>query len=113
MQARDGLFAHEIRAHGSYSSWVATHPYDREPWLTFRRKSNVYHTSRLRFAANWLGQSAVCHNNMLIVEMYPLHSTAVTGAMRPPAKIIDRFVWLPAAEIDTEYMFAFGRRWAA
>jgi hypothetical protein len=71
MQARDGRFAHEICAHGSYSSWVATHPYDREPWLSFRGKRNVYYTSRLRFTANWLGQSAVCHNDMLIFEMYP------------------------------------------
>jgi hypothetical protein len=31
--------------------------------------------------------------------------------MRPPAKIIDRFIWQPTGEIDTEYIFAFGRRW--
>jgi hypothetical protein len=110
MRSRHRVFACGVREYGSYSGCAATHPYDQEPWLSFRGGRNRYVTSRLRFAADWLSQS-LCHIELLIFEMCPWRSTAVTGPMRPPAEIIDWFVWQPAAEIDTEYVFAFGQRW--
>jgi hypothetical protein len=113
MQARTCMFAEEIRRAGSYSSWAATHPYDREPWWSFRGGRNTYFTSRLRFAANWLDDPSVTHNDMLIFELYPWHSTAVTAPIRPPGDVIDQFVWLPVSEIDTAYVFAFGKHWAS
>jgi hypothetical protein len=39
------------------------------------------------------------------------HLVHVVQVHRASAEIIDWFVWQPAAEIDTEYIFAFGRRW--
>jgi hypothetical protein len=111
MQARDGVFADEIRRLGSYSPWAVTHPYEREPWWAFRGGKNTYFTSRLAFTRNWLHDPAATHNDMLIFELFPWHSTAVTAPMRPPGGIIDRFVWQPVAEIDTRYVFAFGKHW--
>jgi hypothetical protein len=32
-QGRSGLFADEIRHHGTYSAWAATWPYLRDPWV--------------------------------------------------------------------------------
>jgi hypothetical protein len=112
MQARNGLFAEEIRQAGGYSAWAATHPYDREPWWSFRGGKNTYFTSRLAFTANWLQEPAVAHNDMLIFELYPWHSTAVTAPMQPPGQVIEQFVWQPVSEIDTSHVFAFGKHWA-
>jgi hypothetical protein len=48
---------------------------------------------------------------MLIFELFPWHSMAVTAPMRSPGDIIDRFAWRPVAEIDTRYVLAFGKHW--
>lgn len=112
MQSRDGVFADEIRHHGSYSAWAASQPYHRNPWWSFRSGPNVYFTSRLAFTAAWLGDPTVTFNDLLIFELYPWHSTAVTAPIQPPGAIIDRFVWQPVAEIATAHIFAFGKHWA-
>ena len=39
------------------------------------------------------------------------HSTGVTGSMRPPPDIVDRFVWQPLSEFAMPFVFAFGREW--
>lgn len=111
LQARDGTFATELRTHGSYSSWIRTHPYDRDPWLTHHGK-NRYYTNRLAFTRSWLEDPAADYNSILIFELYPWHSTQVTAPMQPPAAIVDRFVWRPLAEIDVQFVFAFGAPWA-
>jgi hypothetical protein len=33
-QARETIFADEIRGHGTYSEWASTGPYLRAPWTT-------------------------------------------------------------------------------
>lgn len=48
---------------------------------------------------------------MLLFELYPWHSTSVTAAIRPPAEIIDQFVWQPIAELPAQEVFAFGAPW--
>ncbi len=112
MQSRTGVFAEEIRQLGSYSAWAASQPYHREPWWSFRGGSNVYFTSRLAFTAAWLGDPAATFHDLLIFELYPWHSTAVTAPMQPPGVIIDEFVWRPVSEIATGHVFAFGKHWA-
>lgn len=107
LQARSGLFADEIRKAGSYSAWVRDHPYDNKTWLA-RHPPNIYFRSRLRFTRDWLQEQAVTYNAMLIFEMYPWHSTGITGPMRPPPEVIDTFVWQPIRETDVEHVFAFG-----
>lgn len=109
-QARDGIFAHEIRDHGSYSRWAATGPYLRPPWTT-TIGANRYQRARLTFTRRWLDEPDATHNDMLIVEMYPWHSTILNAGLRASADIIDRFVWQPIAELPTTHVFAFGRPW--
>ena len=43
-QGRSGLFADEIRHHGTYSAWAATWPYLRDPWVA-AMGPNRHHTS--------------------------------------------------------------------
>ncbi len=109
-QARDGIFADEIRQHGSYSAWMATGPYFRAPWTT-KIGPNRYYRSRLSFAQRWLDDPTATPTDLLIFEAYPWHSTAVTAPMRPPPDILDAFVWQPIAELPTQEVFAFGQPW--
>lgn len=111
-QSRTGIFAPEIRDEmGSYSAWARTYPYDREEWLS-RVGKNVFYLARLNFVRNWLQVRKSEHNDMLLFELYPWHSTAVTGPMRPPKDVIDAFVFQPLSEIAVDYVFAFGKPWA-
>jgi hypothetical protein len=109
-QARDGIFADEIRRYGSYSAWMATGPYFRAPWTT-EIGPNRYYLSRLGFAQRWLDDPTATQADLLIFEAYPWHSTAVTAPMRPPPDVVDAFVWQPIAELPTREVFAFGRPW--
>ena len=109
-QARVGIFADEIRRCGSFSAWMTTGPYLRVPW-TDEIGPNVYYRSRISFAARWLDDPMATHHDLLIFEAYPWHSTAVTAPLRPPADIIDTFVWQPIAELPIREVFAFGRPW--
>jgi hypothetical protein len=48
---------------------------------------------------------------MVMFELFPWHSTAVTGPIRPPAWVIDEFLWQPITELGVDHVFAFGRPW--
>jgi hypothetical protein len=109
-QARRGIFADEIRCYGSFSAWMGTGPYLRAPWTT-QIGPNVYYRSRISFAARWLDDPTITHHDLLIFEAYPWHSTGVTAPLRPPADVIDAFVWQPIAEFPAREVFAFGRPW--
>jgi len=109
LQARDGLFADEIRRRGAYSAWARTGPYLRRPWTDVG--PNVYFRSRVAFTRRWLEDPAATFEDMLIFEAYPWHSSRVTATIRPPADIVDQFVWQPIAELPTRDVFAFGRPW--
>ncbi|MGB2567115.1 anti-phage DNA glycosylase Brig1 [Micromonospora citrea] len=109
-QARDGIFAEEIKQFGSYSRWATTCPYDRTPWTDVMR-SNRYYRARLRFTRNWLQDADADHRDLLIFECYPWHSKSITAPLRPLPEIIDEFVWQPIAELPVEEVFAFGRPW--
>lgn len=112
LQARDGLISEQIRAAGTYSTWVRGHPYDGPGWLA-RYGPNRYYRQRVGFTRRWLRDPAATYNDMLIFELYLWHSTGVTGPMRPPADVIDQFIWQPIAEIRTSQVFAFGAPWKA
>jgi len=109
-QARDGLFAEEIRRYGGYSSWARTEPYLRPPW-TELAGPNPFSRERLTFTRRWLKDSTATSDDMLIFEAYPWHVTTATAAMCPPADIVEEFVWQPIAELPVQDVFAFGRAW--
>ena len=109
-QSRTGIFAEEIRRHGSYSAWAATGPYLRDPWNA-TMGPNRYWTARLALTRRWLGDPTASHRDLLIFEAYPWHSTKITASMRPPTEVIDEVVWQPIAELDVPVVFAFGRPW--
>jgi hypothetical protein len=112
MQDRGGLFADEIRATGPYSHWINTHPYDRDPWVALRGP-NKYYRDRLSFTRNWTRDPAASYGDLLMFELFPWHSTSITGAMRSPPDIVDQFVWQPLSELPIDPIFAFGRPWEA
>lgn len=108
-QGRSGLFADEIRHHGTYSAWAATWPYLRDPWVA-TIGTNPHHTSRLKFLGTWTGQPTLTADAMVSFELYPWHSTAVKGPMRPDPGIVREFVWQPVRELGAP-VFAFGKPW--
>ncbi|MFG2052844.1 hypothetical protein ACGFI9_02335 [Micromonospora sp. NPDC048930] len=111
-QARDGIFAKEIRQHGSYSRWATTCPYNRPPWtLPQEMGKNRYYQQRLEFTRRWLQDPSADHRDLLIFECYPWHSKAITAPLRPPPEVIEEFVWEPIAELPVQDVFAFGRPW--
>lgn len=109
-QARDGIFAHEIKQYGSYSRWAATGPYARSPW-TQEMGKNRYHRARVRFAQRWLDDPNADHRDVLIFECYPWHSESLTAPLMSPPDLIEEFVWQPIAELPVPEVFAFGRAW--
>ncbi len=104
-QSREGVFADEVRTHGSYSRWMTTGPYLRAPWTTVIGP-NRYQRARLAFARRWLDEPAATHHDMLIFEAYPWHSTLINASLRPPSRVIDEFVWQPIAELPVREVFA-------
>ena len=108
-QFRDGVFADEIRAAGSYSSWAGSWPYLRDPW-TAAKGSNRHHISRLRFLRIWHDDAKLDRAAMVGFELYPWHSTAITAVMRPDPAILRQWVWEPVAELGAP-VFAFGAPW--
>jgi hypothetical protein len=110
-QSRTGIFAEEIRESGSYSMWSATGPYVRPPW-TGKVGKNRYWRSRIAFTSRWLQDPGATVQDLLIFEAYPWHSRRLTAPIRPPADVMDRFVWQPIAELAVCNIFAFGGPWA-
>lgn len=110
-QGHDGLFAQEIRQRGSYSEWAASWPYLRDPWVA-TKGPNRFPRSRLRFLRDWTGEAGLAAEAMVTVEMYPWHSTAITGAMRPERAVdaIRRWVLDPVRALGAP-VFAFGSPW--
>lgn len=111
LQAVDGQFAHEIRAIGSYHAWAATAPYFGSTWLSARGRRNLYHEARLRFLRRFFEEPELSPPDMLVFELYPWHSTAVTSSIRPDPDIVSRFIWEPIAELGNPIIFAFGAPW--
>ncbi|MDT4930001.1 MAG: hypothetical protein QOF92_2868 [Pseudonocardiales bacterium] len=90
LQRRDGSFADEIRRAGAYSRWTAMQPYMGPTWLA-NHKPNQYFTTRVTFGSAWFGEQLGAEG-LLVFELFPWPSTAVTGAMRPSPTIVNEFV---------------------
>ncbi len=88
-QGQGGIFTTQI-AHNCYSRWAAAAPYSSPEWEQSRGR-NRYHRSRVRFAQALLNRD-VGPEELLTVELYPWHSTAVTAPMEPPGDILDDYV---------------------
>ena len=113
-QSRNGLFADEIRENGgSYAAWAATWPYLRDPWVA-ANGWNRHHSARLRFLRDWVGDEDLPASAMTTFELYPWHSTHITGRLGGPEthEIVSENVWKPVAELEAP-VFAFGARWFA
>lgn len=112
LQSRDGVFADEIRAAGSYSSWARHFP----DWATLAPSPNTFFTSRLRFAQDWCERPDLVLDDCVNAELYPWHSYRFSaGQFRPGAEataMIDRYVLAPIAAMGCPNVFAFGAAWA-
>ena len=100
-QGRDGIFANEIRARGSYSDWAAAGPYLGEQW-SLAKGRNRFGWNRLRFAREWFEDHELAPGQLLTLELYPWHSKPVTASMAPPVDILEDFIWQPLVEIEVE-----------
>ena len=109
-QRREGAFADDIRAAGSYSAWAAGWPYVDGVWDRSAGRPNRHHRSRLQFLRRWSEDGTLPASAMLAFELYPWHSTRVTARMSPDPGIIREYVWEPVAELDAP-VFAFGAPW--
>lgn len=90
-QAWDGILASGIRKFGSYSVWMATTPYLRAPWT---KRSVPTATTRPGSGSCAAGSvTRTPRGQLVIFEAYPLALDRVTAAMKPPANVIDEFVW--------------------
>lgn len=111
-QSRTGLYAEEIRELGSYTKWAANNPYLLEKWEK-KFGPNRYHRARQKFARRWLEDPNLPESAVVLLELYPWHSTSVTGPMKPDPEIIRRFVWEPIDELrNVSDVFAFGKPWS-
>ena len=108
-QARRGIFAGQLRS-GSYSAWARSWPYLSSQWERSKGR-NRYTRSRLEFGRRWFEDPALAPDDVLLMELYPWHSTRVTAKIIPPPEIIDRFIWQPLAEHPPDFIFAFGKDW--
>lgn len=111
-QARHGVFAQEIRACGSYSTWATTGPYLRDAWST-AVKPNAFYRDNLSFARRWLGDPTLDHRGLVVFDAYPWHIASASGPILPPRRFVDEFIWQPIDEIRARDVFAFGREWDA
>jgi hypothetical protein len=109
-QGRAGTFAREIAERSGFTEWAASAPYSRPPWTAVKGR-NRYHDQRAMFACRFYEEPDLTAGDVLAMELYPWHSTRVTGAMHAPRDVLDRFVWQPLAELGVTEVFAFGKPW--
>ena len=105
-QSREGTFAIEIRAAGSYCEWAKSWPYLRDPW-----GYNMHHQTRMTFLKRWFRDPQFTPDQRVDFELYPWHATRVTARMRPPPDIVRDYIWAPLSELPIDFIFAFGGPW--
>lgn len=115
-QYRDGIFANEIRAMGSYTKWASTWPYLRSdgPRLPDGRGRD-FHNKRWNFLKNWYSTPSLPPSRMLAFELYPWHSTGLTRSIifksNTARTFIERYVWQPIVDSGTPFVFGVGKDW--
>lgn len=110
-QGPNGIFTQQI-ARTSYSEWAASGPYTCVAWENANGR-NKYHRDRAAFAQRLHQNESIRPEDLLYLELYPFHSRRVTGPIRPPLDLLQRFVFDSIAELDVEFVFAFGSPWYA
>lgn len=110
-QSIDGLYTQRVRQ-TSYGEWAASGPYSDEAWESVNGR-NRYQQNRVAFARRLHQNPATRASDLLYMELYPFHSKRVTGPIAPPPDLLTRFVLDPIAELDTPFVFAFGKPWLA
>jgi hypothetical protein len=108
-QGLHGSFTNQIRS-SSYSEWAETVPYASAEWEA-AKGVNTYLRNRVTFAKRLHADERVGADRLLFMELYPFHSSRVTASMHIPSAVLERFVFAPLGEIDSEFIFAFGKPW--
>ncbi len=108
-QSMDGIYAQRVRE-TSYRDWANSGPYTDQAWEEVHGR-NRYHQSRLSFARRLHTVDSIQAHDLLYIELYPFHSKAVTAAITPPSDLISRFILDPISELETPFVFAFGKPW--
>lgn len=111
LQGPSGLWAERIREVGYSRCFVRSPAEDLETWIRHHKTASRFWANLVRFARRWLDTPDAGVTDILNFELYPWHSYAITAPMRPPADLIDDFIWKPVQEIDTPAVFAFGAPW--
>lgn len=112
-QARDGIFARQIRELGSYERWALTDPAGSSEWKAYHGRANRFRSQQLRFVRDWLDDPSAQPRDVLAFELFPWHSIAVTAPITPPPDIVNEFIWEPLAEHALDVVFAFGKPWVS
>nr|WP_141679998.1 hypothetical protein [Tessaracoccus lapidicaptus] len=108
-QSMEGIYTERVRE-TSYGDWASSGPYTDDAWETAHGR-NRYHQNRLSFARRLHGDDSIQNHDLLYIELYPFHSKAVTAAIAPPSDLLSRFVLDPISELETPFVFAFGKPW--
>ncbi|TQO20990.1 hypothetical protein FB472_2650 [Rhodoglobus vestalii] len=108
-QAHGGYFVEQLKSM-SYHDWASTAPYVGELWESIHGR-NTYYRNRFKFAQRLFERSEWQMSNGVFFEMYPYHSSRVTGSMTPPADALREFVLDPLGELNSSFIFAFGKPW--
>lgn len=108
-QARGGHFATQLEAM-SYHDWASTAPYASDLWESVHGPNRFYR-NRFKFAQQLFARTNWDISDGVFFELYPYHSSRVTARMNPPADVLREFVLDPIAELNAEFVFAFGKPW--
>lgn len=108
-QSPGGVFFEQLRAM-RYSDWAATGPYATDAWESLVGRNRFYQ-NRFAFARRLLGEPSWHPTGGVFFELYPYHSSGVTAAMAPPGGVVREFVLDPVGDLDTGFVFAFGKPW--
>lgn len=113
LQGREGgIWSERIRS-SSYSHCMDRSPHGDQAWLDLHGRPSRYWQVLMRWARAWTRDQGLLASQVLNFELYPWHSNAITAPITPPADVVDRYIWQPISEIDTESVFAFGKPWVA
>lgn len=111
LQGPSGTWTNRIRKHGYSRCFQRSPAEDPTSWLALHQRPSAYWNALLKFTARWLEEDQANVTDVLGFELYPWHSSAVTAPIRPPADLIDTYVWAPVSEIDVPVVFALGAPW--
>ena len=111
LQGADGLWTKRIADIGYSRCFDRSPADDPESWIRLHRKPSRYWENIIRFTKRWLDAPSAGMPEILNFELYPWHSAKIVGYMKPPAQLLQQFVWNPVQETPVSAVFAFGKVW--